>query len=69
MTAAAVFSRSLIGASLANQCARVLFSVAVSGVIVAAAVSTRYCDELDSRPRRSENSANSYSRLESWRSI
>lgn len=50
-------------------CALVLSSVPLSGIIVAIAVSSRYCDELDSRPRRSENSANSYSHLESWRSI
>jgi hypothetical protein len=40
----------------------------VSGIIVATAVLARFFDGPDSRPHRSENSANSYSRLESWRS-
>jgi hypothetical protein len=37
-------------------------------ITVATAVLAQLCDEPDSRPHRSENSANSYSRLESWRS-
>ena len=49
-------------------CARVLSALAASGVIVATAVLPRWSDELDSIPHRSENSANSCSRLESWRS-
>ena len=48
-------------------CARMLSALADSGVNVATAVLAQLFGELDSRSHRSENNANSCSRLEPWR--
>jgi len=48
-------------------CARLISAIVVFGIIVATAALAGVFDEPDSTPRRSENSANNYSRLDSSR--
>src|SRR5205814_2704866 len=51
-----------------TACAMLLTALSCPSVIVATSVPAELFDELDSRPHRTENSANSYPRPEPWRS-